>query len=940
MGLQLVLQRQPLAVPDGGARPAAGVGHDRPGGRQAARDRAAGRLGALSPDPQRPGDRCRDQHALPRRLAEHGRRRRHARQGRGHGGGAAVWRRRDRARQHPAAVRRRAAPDRSERQGVEGATVDVKTSADWGTGAYVLASFYRPLSSGRPRDVVRAIGLAWIGLDLGGRTLGVDLTLPDLVRPRQTVRVDLKVANVTSGEPAFVTLAAVDEGILQLTRFVSPAPHKYYFGKRRLAVDIRDDYGRLLEGIGPVGQIRSGGDGMGGRGLPVVPTKSVALFSGVVPVGADGTVQVPPEIPDFNGRLRLMAVAFSKGSVGAGEAAVTVRDPVIAELILPRFLAPGDEGRMTLQLHNVDNAPGAYQVTLDASGAVAVDGGGAHSYELARDGKRLETIAIRAAAAGIGRINLAVSGPGGFAVARDYAIAVRSPHYPVTLEQAALQARGAEFTVDPALLEAFVPGSASVSLSYSGVRGIDVPGLLQSLDRYPFGCTEQLTSRAFPLIHFNDLALLEAKPQDKGVAWRVQDAIDQLLQRQDADGAFGLWRVGDGAATPWLQVFATDFIARAKAANYDVPSGAIARAYRRLQGGGRGGSDADAYAAYVLARANLADIGELRYMHDRFAEKMRSPIALGQLGGALAMMGDRARAASVFERAQRGLGYKDPKDYYQTPLRDAAALVQIAAETAQPDLLQAVVGQLETLGSRAKYTTTQEKAWMLLAADAMLKGAGPVMLSVNDLAPASLALPTSFKPTLEHIARGYRIGNHGQGEVWRSLVIHGTPKEAPPALANGLTIKKSILTLDGTPVDLDQVRQNDRMIVSIEGRAMRRDLIPAVLVDMLPTGFEIEAMLVRDENGNTPYGFLGPVNVLRTREARDDRFVAAFDLNNQDDASYYDSKRMNLAQFHVAYVVRAVTPGDFVLPAASVEDMYKPEVMARTEVKRVRIQAR
>jgi len=110
----------------------------------------------------------------------------------------------------------------------------------------------------------------------------------------------------------FLTLAAVDEGILQLTRFASPQPHRYYFGKRRLAVEIRDDYARLLDGKGTVGQIRSGGDGMGGRGLPVVPTKSVALFSGIVAVGADGTAQVPIEIPDFNGQLRVMAVAFSK----------------------------------------------------------------------------------------------------------------------------------------------------------------------------------------------------------------------------------------------------------------------------------------------------------------------------------------------------------------------------------------------------------------------------------------------------------------------------------------------------------------------------------------------------------------------------------------------------------------------------------------------------
>jgi uncharacterized protein YfaS (alpha-2-macroglobulin family) len=382
-------------------------------------------------------------------------------------------------------------------------------------------------------------------------------------------------------------------------------------------------------------------------------------------------------------------------------------------------------------------------------------------------------------------------------------------------------------------------------------------------------------------------------------------------------------------------------MARAKQAGYDVPTEVLARAYKRLQGASYGNDEiaTTAFGAYVLARANLADIGELRYLHDQNAAKITNPLALGHLAGALATMGDRARAASAFERARGLLGYRSSKDYYQSPLRDAAALVAIAAETRQSDVVQALVPQLETFGSRAKWTTTQEKAWMLLAAQAMIKGAGSVQLSVNGLSPVAATLPTSFKPSIEQIARGYGVSNRSTGDVWRSLVLHGTPKTAPPALSNGLTIEKKYLTLEGKDVDLATVRQNDRLIVSITGRSARRELIPAVLVDMLPAGFEIEAVLLRGENGDAPYGFLPKMNVTRTREARDDRFVAAFDLNNENDYGYYDNREMARG-YHVAYVVRAVTPGTFVLPAASVEDMYKPEVMARGEVKRVTIQAR
>jgi uncharacterized protein YfaS (alpha-2-macroglobulin family) len=116
---------------------------------------------------------------------------------------------------------------------------------------------------------------------------------------------------------------------------------------------------------------RQGGDSLGGEGLTVVPTKTVALFSGLVRVGRDGKALVPLALPDFNGELRLMAVAWSESAVGAASQAATVRDPVVAELTLPRFLAPGDTADATLELSNVEGPAGAYRVTVSPSGAVS-----------------------------------------------------------------------------------------------------------------------------------------------------------------------------------------------------------------------------------------------------------------------------------------------------------------------------------------------------------------------------------------------------------------------------------------------------------------------------------------------------------------------------------------------------------------------------------------
>merc|ERR1711916_344643 len=151
----------------------------------------------------------------------------------------------------------------------------------------------------------------------------------------------------------FMTLAAVDEGILQLTKFQTPDPADWFFGKMALGVDLYDDYGRLLDpNMAAPGDIRSGGDQLGGEGLSVVPTKTVALWSGPVDVGRDGKANITFDVPDFNGELRLMAVAWSANGVGSGDMAVTVRDEAPVELSLPRFLAPGDEAVATASIDN------------------------------------------------------------------------------------------------------------------------------------------------------------------------------------------------------------------------------------------------------------------------------------------------------------------------------------------------------------------------------------------------------------------------------------------------------------------------------------------------------------------------------------------------------------------------------------------------------------
>jgi len=189
----------------------------------------------------------------------------------------------------------------------EGGEVEIPVTAQWGAGAYVSASLFRPGEAQESRMPMRAIGITWLAVDPGANQLAVTLSPPEKTLPRQPLTIPVKVEGAGVGEEAYVTVAAVDVGILNLTRYQVPDPEVWYFGQRRLGLEIRDLYGRLIDGsLGATGRLRTGGDGvqMALQGNP--PTeKLVAFFSGPVKLDADGRAEVTFDIPQFNGTARI-----------------------------------------------------------------------------------------------------------------------------------------------------------------------------------------------------------------------------------------------------------------------------------------------------------------------------------------------------------------------------------------------------------------------------------------------------------------------------------------------------------------------------------------------------------------------------------------------------------------------------------------------------------
>ncbi|MGB7276896.1 MAG: alpha-2-macroglobulin [Pseudolabrys sp.] len=818
------------------------------------------------------------------------------------------------------------------------ARVSLNVGRDWGAGAYMVATLRRPLDAPAQRMPGRAIGVQWFSIDKVAHTVAVDMKLPATMRPSTTLNLPIKLAGLTAGEEARVVVAAVDVGILNLTNYKPPAPDDYYLGQRRLTAEIRDLYGQLIDGMqGVKGQIRSGGDSTGAELSGSPPTQApLALYSGIVTVGRDGTAQVQFEIPAFAGSVRVMAVAWTKDKVGKASGDVVVRDPVVLTATLPRFLRTGDRGAVQLELDNVEGAVGDYNIAVATDGAARLDGNQPSVLKLAAKQRDRVSIPVTASGAGPGTVTVKVSGPDNFALERSYALDVRPATQILTRRTVRTLAKGETLTLSKDLFAEFVPGTGRVGLSVAVSTSLDAATLLNALDRYPFGCSEQIASRAMAMLYVNELATQAQLSPDGDVDQRIRDSIPRLLARQGSNGSFGLWSVGGD--DPWLDAYVTDFLTRARARGFDVPQTAYMLAIDRLRNyvagaaePSRNGGRELAYALYVLARNGAAPIGDLRYIADVKLSDVATPIAKAQIAAALAMVGDKARADNAYLAALDAIAPQPKLDLgradFGSALRDAAALVTLASEGRAPQkTIDDAVLRIDTARTLAASTSTQENAWLVLAARALAKQLNSISLNVNGETRQG-ALYRNLRP--DDLASSYAVQNNGDGNVQTVVSVNGSPLAPEPAAESGFKIERSYHTLAGEAADPSKARQNQRFVVVLKVTEPQPQFGRVIVADYLPAGFEIDnpRLVSSGETGALDWIADGAEPVHS--EFRDDRFTAAFD--RVADAS---------PVFTVAYVVRAVSPGRYVLPQAKVEDMYRPDRFGRTATGAIEITAR
>ncbi|MCV2872206.1 alpha-2-macroglobulin family protein [Defluviimonas sp. WL0050] len=808
--------------------------------------------------------------------------------------------------------------------------IDLPVTDDWGAGAYVTASVIRPLNAEAGRAPTRALGLSYAPVDPGARRLSAIFEVAPEADPRGPLPVALKV-DAAEGAEVFATIAAVDLGILNLTAFESPDPEGHYFGQQKLGIGIRDLYGRLIDGqTGTKGAVRSGGDAAAGMKLQSPPPTEelVAYFSGPLTVDADGYARTEFQLPSFNGTVRLMAVVWSDKAVGQAETDVLVRNPVVVTASVPRFLAPGDQARMLLEI--VHAAGPAGLMGLDVSGTGLILGDAPSGLDLAEKAKTAITVPVTAAnAEGLGTIRVALTTPDGKQLVKDLTIPVQV-NDPETARQTRFDlAAGQSFTLDQNVFADLLPGSGRATLAAGPIARFDAPGLLASLDRYPYGCTEQLTSKALPLLYFEQVASAIGGTPASDIRKRVEESVSEILINQSSNGSFGLWYPDTGDL--WLDAYVTDFLSRAKAQGYTVPDTAFRNALDNLrnqlnyapdfdEGGG-----AYAYALMVLAREGAAAMGDLRYYADVKSGAFDTPIASAQLGAALASYGDQRRADAMFRQAAEQLsrwGFNEQRIWradYGTNLRDATALLTLATEAGSQAVDADMLGNDVAAVMAGQRLSTQEATWALLATNALIDRAGAEGFTVNGAAvDGPMVRVLDADAAIPQV-----IANTTGRDATVTLTSFGVPTEPEPAGGKGYAIARSYYTLDGTPADIATVKQGTRLVAVIVVTPHDGSEARLMVNDPLPAGFEIDNPSLLRAGDIAALDWLETAETRMT-EFRQERFLAAVDWGSD-------------RPFRLAYILRAITPGTFRHPAASVEDMYRPDYRARTAVGQVTV---
>jgi alpha-2-macroglobulin len=816
----------------------------------------------------------------------------------------------------------------------------------------------------------RAFGVGNLTLEPVEFTQPVKLDVPAEVRSNSTLTVNLELGAQES--PTFATVAVVDEGVLSLTRFQSPDPLKQLFAKRALGVETFETIGWTLL-VPPGGNSRSTGGDEGGAAGRVQPVKPVALWSGVVPVPASGKVSIPFQLPMYRGAVRVMAVTTGPRRVGRASAQVLVRDPLVLQTTLPRFLTQNDEIQVPVFLTNLSGGAQEVKVTLTAE-SLPVPGMeppaaslGSPLQMLGRSEGRVKlengkaaTLVFRARAAlAVGAARLKVTAEGGGHTAFEQ---LDVPLLPAGPRERLVQSLPlAEGKVELAKhLQGWVPTTERSTFWVTTNPYAESLQHLSYLIQYPYGCIEQTTSSTRPLLFVSQLidSVDPTLTGNKKVEDMVMAGVNRLLSMQTPSGGFAYWP-GNTEPVAWGTAYATHLLLDAQKLKYPVPQDrlddALAwmgqelnRSEGRLERDDHYGQAAEPYMHYVLAMAGKGRKARVQKLIDGLAKKQPLDGSAREeehlLKAALYRAGDRRYEGDLkspdlspvtderrndwsfySDRRRRGLMLSTFQDLFGN-------------DPAGEPLAQQVAQSL--MGRPSHGYTTQELVWSITGLGKRVTGAAssftPPTLVADGKEVASQVKDTKSGRASDRtwtLARAserkgltLELKDKAEGKLFLIINSDGVRANAKVKTGGeGLAIRRTYRKLDGSTIGLaETVALADLIYVEVELRNKGRERIQNIaLVDRLPAGWEIE---------NARLGRGGSVEWVSSEELWQADYV-----NIRDDRMEVFGSLEAGESRKVVYAVRAVTAGRFTVPPVEAEAMYDPRLWAREAGEQVEV---
>lgn len=811
-------------------------------------------------------------------------------------------------------------------------TIMIDATADMTPNVFINVSLVQPHSQTVNDLPIRLYGIVPIGVEDPATHVAPIITMPDELEPGQDVSI--RISEQSKRKMTF-TVAMVDEGLLDITRFKTPEPWKRFYVREALGVktwDIYDDvmgaFGSRIERLLAVG----GDDGL--RAKDDDPRanrfKPVVKFFGPFTIEAGNEKEIKFAMPQYIGSVKTMVVAGYEGAYGNSEKVTPVRKKLMVLATLPRVLGPEERLRLPITMFTQDKRIKNVKVEVKTYGPLTLPNGGSRTVEIPASGDLTIDFDLNVKSEiGIGKVMVTASS-GSLQSTDEIEIEVRNPNPPVSQSADIFLEAGKSW--NGAISPIGMSGTNSCVLEVSSIPSINLGYRLYHLMEYPHGCIEQTTSAVFPQLYLDVVKPLteQEKARTKN---NITKAIERLKMFITRDGGFTYWPGGEDSDS-WGSTYAGHFLIEAERKGYYVPADMLKRwkAYQRNKALEWRKTDTkgyyyanteliQAYRLYSLATAGAAELGAMNRLRETSGISIQSK---WMLAAAYVKAGQPEAAKKLITSLPTNIGpYQEMAYTYGSDLRDKAIILETLTLLGEKTKCFEVLKEISSSLSNQSYWMSTQTIAFCLKAVAMFVATekrGELKFSYNyggKLVNATTELPLAQVPLVitGTLKGSVAVTNTSQGSLFVRLLLTGTPARGEEkAEENNLSLSVSYSDMKGTPLDPSQLEQGTQFVatVSVKNPGLRNNYENLALTQIFPSGWEINNLRLNNDEG------LFKSDRGNYQDIRDDRVYTYFSLPSG-----------GIRTFKI--LLTASYTGTYYLPAMSCEAMYDHSVYARSK---------